>query len=51
MARVFTGNEVDLAQYAQRALSDVFEVANRRRDDEKGAGHGDILALRAASEN
>jgi hypothetical protein len=40
-ARVLRGDEVDLAEHAQRAQRHVLEVPDRRRDDvEDAAGHG-----------
>ena len=37
---VFGGDEIDLAQRPQRPKREVLEVADRRGDDEEGAGHG-----------
>ena len=37
--RVFTRDEINFAEHAQRALRDVFKIANRRCDDEQRAGH------------
>ncbi len=33
MARIFGSNQADAVQNAQRAQGDVFQIANRRRDD------------------
>jgi hypothetical protein len=50
-ARVFTGDQVDLTQHAQRALRDIFEVADWRGDNVKRAGrHATILSLHSLSQ-
>ena len=43
--RVFGGDEIDLAQRAQRPERQVLEVADGRGDDEEGAGHGVRLSI------
>jgi len=37
--RVLAGHHINLAQYPKRTQSDVFEVSDRGRDDEKGSAH------------
>src|SRR5258706_14585800 len=37
--RIFAGHDVNFAQDAQRALGDVFQIADRRGDDVESAGH------------
>jgi hypothetical protein len=46
---VFAGDQIDFAQHAQRAVSDVLQIADWSSDDEERAGHGAILS--SASEN
>ena len=49
-ARILGRYQVHFAQYTERAQSDVFEVANRRRNDEESAGHfGDRRPCRRVS--
>ena len=37
--RIFASHDVNLAEHAQRALRNVFEIADGRRDDVQSAGH------------
>ena len=39
VTRVFASDQINFAEHAQRALRDVFQVANRRCDNEERAGH------------
>src|SRR5947207_15930719 len=39
MTRIFAGNEIGFPEHAQRAKSDVFEIADRRSYDVKSASH------------
>ena len=39
MARVFACDQIDFAQHAQRAMGDVFEIADWSRDNEQLALH------------
>ena len=44
--RVFAGNDVNFAQHSQRAMSDVFQVANGRGNDVERSRHAAILSSR-----
>ena len=39
MPRVFTGDEIDVAENLERAVRDVCEIADRSGDEIQGAGH------------
>ena len=44
-ARVFRGDEINLAKRSKCPKCDVLEIADRRRDDEEGAGHERVREL------
>ena len=44
MPRIFAGYEINFAEHAQRALRDIFEIADRCRDDVEATRHAPILA-------
>jgi hypothetical protein len=45
MARIFTGDQIDVAENLECAVRDVCEIADRSGDEIKSAGHGRILSV------
>ena len=43
VARVFTGDEIDVAKNLERAVRDVCKIADRSGDEIQSAGHEAIL--------